>query len=303
VGLSGDAEVELYKDGYELEVEVKDESVLNRLSQERKIHSSLILPKAFENQYYILKHGSLSIPVLIKNQEALIIKDLDSQDIYSHNRNFTPKDVRQKIALKYLNDDATQCVVILGKAGTAKTFLTLSYAMKALNNNKYQKVFLVKPVIPVMQSEYLGTLPGDLEAKIGPFMESFYDAIQSLNLTRNFESYLEMGSVEFQPISYIRGRHLENSLVVVDEAQNLTPESLIAVATRISAIGSKLVLLLDPNTIQKDHKWDSGVSRLLNDPFMRIYSSPHFGVIHLIKRMRSHIGAIIEDVLLEEPQQ
>lgn len=207
-------------------------------------------------------------------------------------RNIEPKDLNQKIFLYYLEDHQIPLVTCLAPSGCGKTFLSVYYALKALKEKEYNRVIVIKPLLSVTNSKFLGTLPGDVDEKIAPFVESFYDVADSLNMTQVFESFMEKGFISFQPLDFMRGRNLAKTLVIMDEVQNLNKHSLLTIGTRI-AEGSKLILLGDPK--QKDMMTDLNIQEFVEHDFYT--SSPYSAFVELKLRCRSPITALFESIL------
>jgi PhoH-like ATPase len=185
----------------------------------------------------------------------------------------TPLNMEQKMAFELLMDNNIQFVTIAGGAGSGKTILATAVALqKVIEEGVFRKIIFVKPVIPAGND--IGFLPGTEQEKLRPWMGSFYDAIDNLFSTRirkkeksanadtgtkpsfsveNFiDQYREQGVIEMKTFNYMRGRTLSDSLVIVDEAQEITPHLAKMMLTR-AGFGSKFIFLGDPTNNQIDN--------------------------------------------------
>ena len=138
-------------------------------------------------------------------------------------------------------------VICTGAAGSGKTFLAVAEALKMLLSHNTSKLVVTRPVVEAGES--LGYLPGDLEQKLNPYLRPFYDAMESLVPRETVRRLVESGAVETAPLAYMRGRTLEASVVILDEAQNTTREQMKMFLTRIG-FGSKVIVTGDQS--QKD---------------------------------------------------
>jgi phosphate starvation-inducible PhoH-like protein len=137
-------------------------------------------------------------------------------------------------------------VFSIGPAGTGKTYLAMAMAITALKNNSVGRIILTRPAIEA--GEKLGFLPGDLQQKVDPYLRPLYDALIDILGAESFQKNLERGAIEVAPLAYMRGRTLDNSFIVLDEAQNTTPEQMKMFLTRMG-FGSKVVVTGDVTQI------------------------------------------------------
>ncbi|MDJ1179200.1 PhoH family protein [Roseofilum sp. BLCC_M91] len=135
--------------------------------------------------------------------------------------------------------DLTFCI---GPAGTGKTYLAAVLAVKALLDNQYERLILTRPAVEA--GEKLGFLPGDLQQKVNPFLRPLYDALYEFIEPEKIGNLMERGVIEVAPLAYMRGRSLNNSFIIVDEAQNTTPAQIKMVLTRLG-FGSRMVVTGD----------------------------------------------------------
>ncbi len=153
----------------------------------------------------------------------------------------------------------------IGPAGTGKTFLAVAMAVNAFKNKEVNRIVLTRPAVEA--GEKLGFLPGDLQNKVDPYLRPLYDALYELMGAETYLKYLEKNMIEIAPLAYMRGRTLDDSFIILDEAQNTTPEQMKMFLTRIG-FGSKAVVTGDITQIDLPGDKKSGlkeVIKILND--------------------------------------
>ena len=176
------------------------------------------------------------------------------------------KPIRPKSAGQKRYVDAIRDNVItfgLGPAGTGKSWLAVAMAVHALQTKQVQRIILTRPAVEA--GERLGFLPGDLMAKIDPYLRPLYDALYDMLDTEGTQKLLERQTVEVAPLAFMRGRTLNNSFIILDEAQNATPEQMKMFLTRIG-FGSKVVVTGDTTQVDIPHGRSglSGLERTLH---------------------------------------
>ena len=145
----------------------------------------------------------------------------------------------------------------IGPAGTGKTFLAVAMAVKALREKQVSRIILTRPAIEA--GEKLGFLPGDLQSKIDPYLRPLYDAMFEMLGAENYQRQLEKGSIEIAPLAYMRGRTLDDSFIILDEAQNATPEQMKMFLTRLG-FNSKAVITGDLTQTDLPDRQKSGLA-------------------------------------------
>lgn len=149
----------------------------------------------------------------------------------------------------------------VGPAGTGKTYLAVALAVAALKEGKVNRVVLVRPAVEAGES--LGYLPGDLKEKVEPYLRPLYDAFYEMFSPERFMKYVEKKVIEIAPLAYMRGRTLNDSFIILDEAQNTTPEQMKMFLTRLG-FGSKAVVIGDITQIDLPSGKDSGLKVVRN---------------------------------------
>jgi len=144
----------------------------------------------------------------------------------------------------------------IGPAGTGKTFLAVAMAVKAFREKQISRIILTRPAVEA--GERLGFLPGDLQSKVDPYLRPLYDALYHIMGPETYQTHLERGIIEVAPLAYMRGRTLEDAFIILDEAQNTTPEQMKMFLTRIG-IGSRTIITGDVTQIDLPNPARSGL--------------------------------------------
>ena len=178
------------------------------------------------------------------------------EDVVWRHRNLkvSPKSVNQK---RYVDAIRAHTITFgVGPAGTGKTFLAMAMATAALSRREVNRIILTRPAVEA--GERLGFLPGDLMAKVDPYLRPLFDALHDMMDPERVSAHLEKGVIEVAPLAFMRGRTLNDSFVILDEAQNSTPEQMKMFLTRLG-FGSRMVVTGDVTQIDLPREQSSGL--------------------------------------------
>ena len=209
-----------------------------------------------ENDYPIYPSDvDYAVRILSRDRNAKL-RDifLDAIYITAHKRVVTPKSVAQKAYIDAIRND--DIVFGIGPAGTGKTYLAMAMAVAALMRDNFARMILTRPAVEA--GEKLGFLPGDLAEKVNPYLRPLYDALHDMVDYDRARKMLERGTIEVAPLAFMRGRTLNDSFVILDEAQNTTPEQMKMFLTRLG-YGSKAVITGDVTQIDLPSGKPSGL--------------------------------------------
>lgn len=188
------------------------------------------------------------------NEDKLISLSGDCICITSKGKPVKPKTLGQK---KYVDSIRNNTITLgAGPAGTGKTYLAVAMAVKAFRAKEVNRIILTRPAVEA--GEKLGFLPGDLQQKVDPYLRPLYDALFDMLGAESFQKYQERGSIEVAPLAYMRGRTLDDSFIILDEAQNTTREQMKMFLTRLG-FGSKIVVTGDVTQIDLPDGKKSGL--------------------------------------------
>ena len=246
------------------------------------------------NENFILRNGQKSILAHYDPFEKKITQ-INNTSAYGIN----PRNAEQSFALNILLDDRIHLITLSGKAGTGKTLLALASALE--KRKKFRKIFLARPIVPLSNRD-LGFLPGDIHSKLDPYMQPLFDNLSVIRhqfkgnerQAQRINEMLEEEKLLITPLAYIRGRSLQKSFFIVDEAQNLTPHEVKTIITRAGE-GTKVVFTGDIHQI--DHPYLDKRSNGLTYLISRMKGQNVFAHITLEKGERSDLAELASNLL------
>ncbi len=192
-----------------------------------------------------------------KNEQIKTMEDLNSVIIFKHNGYIKPKTSGQ---MKYYRSVMKNDIVfIIGPAGTGKTYLAVAFALAHLKSKVIKKIILARPAVEAGES--LGFLPGDLREKVEPYLRPLYDALFDMLAKEKLKNYIEKQIIEIIPLAYMRGRNLDNSFLILDEAQNASAMQMKMFLTRLG-VNSMAIVNGDITQIDLHNKNDSGLVQI-----------------------------------------
>lgn len=250
--------------------------------------------KSHPNQFYILK-GNKSSALGRFDSSSGTIKRIEKLKTYG----IEPRNSEQTFSLDALLRPEVQLVALTGKAGTGKTLLALAAALQQEAN--FQQILLARPIVALSNRD-LGFLPGDVNEKIGPYMQPLFDNLSVIknkfkSSSREYQQIEEMQRTEklvITPLAYIRGRSLSNVFFIVDEAQNLSPHEIKTIITRAGE-GTKFVFTGDIQQI--DHPYLDMKSNGLSYLTDKMHGQEIFAHINLVKGERSYLAELASNLL------
>jgi phosphate starvation-inducible PhoH-like protein len=214
--------------------------------------------RLFDELVLLLESGQSLDATKIGRTVDMVLDDLRPSEVLRHEvmRGAKGKAIRPSTAGQKRYSDAISSSTVtfgIGPAGTGKSYLAVAAAVQALQHRQVQRIILTRPAVEA--GERLGFLPGDLMAKVDPYLRPLYDALHEMLGADGTLRLMEKGTIEVAPLAFMRGRTLNDAFIILDEAQNTTPEQMKMFLTRIG-FGSKAVITGDPSQVDlpKGHK-------------------------------------------------
>ena len=226
--------------------------------------SAQLAEKVIRELYGLLRAGYPLYPEDVEQAAKVLAsrRDVSLRDIFldtvyisARNRVVAPKGLGQK---RYIDAIRTHDITFgIGPAGTGKTYLAMAMAVAALSERRVKRIVLCRPAVEA--GERLGFLPGDIAEKVNPYLRPLYDALNDMMDLEKAQALIEKGTVEVAPLAFMRGRTLNDSFVILDEAQNTTPEQMKMFLTRLG-FGSRAVITGDITQVDLPSGRTSGLA-------------------------------------------
>ncbi len=254
----------------------------------------LPIDEFLENNFFILKNGKRSALGVFDASQG-VIKRIEKRPVFG----IVPRNAEQTFAIHALLDPHIRLVTLQGVAGTGKTLLALASALE--QRRDFRQIFVSRPIVPLSNKD-IGYLPGDVNSKINPYMEPLWDNLKYIKnqfpkADRNhkqIEQMLESEKIEIIPLTYIRGRSLSNVIIIIDEAQNLTPHEVKTIITRA---GENTKIIFTGDVHQIDTPYLDAESNGLTYLIDRLKNNRLFAHITLQKGERSELANLANDLL------
>src|SRR5215468_8989125 len=292
---------ELYAGTRELEV---PPAIVDAFYQEGS--APLDAPDLRANEYLLLKDVSNAGHTALARYDLTQKRAMPVKKLREGVWGIRPKNKEQHYALDLLLNDDVKLVTLVGKAGTGKTLLAIAAGLqKVVEESAYSKLLVSRPVYPLGRD--IGFLPGDIEEKLNPWMQPIYDNVEFLlgfnkdakeqkknGANRSYAEMIELGYIEIEPLTYIRGRSIPNQYMIVDEAQNLTPHEVKTIITRVGD-NTKIILTGDPYQI--DNPYVDASNNGLTMVVERFKNEPIAGHVTLAKGERSQLAELAANIL------
>jgi len=289
---------ELYGGCGELDVPGPD---IDRFYQDGSLELEAPPPHTYPNEYLLLRDRENATHTALGRWDADKKRLQPIRKLREGVWGIRPRNKEQHYALDLLLNDDIKLVTLVGKAGTGKTLLAIAAGLqKVVEENVYHKLLVSRPIFPLGRD--IGFLPGDIEEKLNPWMQPIYDNVELLlGITKNekkdgrsYTELIDLGYIEIEPLTYIRGRSIPNQFMIVDEAQNLTPHEVKTIITRVGD-GTKIILTGDPYQIDNPYvdSSNNGITTVVE----RFKAEGLAGHVTLTKGERSALAELASNVL------
>jgi PhoH-like ATPase len=277
------------------QLDLEESEMIDKIHQMESVHYSEVMKsEPYNNHYFIIKnHRSSTLAYF--NPETKNLERVEKRHAYG----IKPRNAEQTFAMHALFSNNIKLVTIQGVAGTGKTLIALAAALEQRSN--FRQIYLARPIVPLNNKD-IGFLPGDIKAKINPYMEPLWDNLKVIQnqYSENSKEYqkvkelVDNEKLMVTPLAYIRGRSLANIIFIVDEAQNLTPLEVKTIITRAGE-GTKIIFTGDINQIDTPYldSQSNGLSFMID----RLKGQPLYAHITLEKGERSDLANLANELL------
>ena len=277
------------------QLDLEESEMIDKIHQMESVHYSEVMKSSpYNNHYFIIKnHRSSTLAYF--NPETKNLERVEKRHAYG----IKPRNAEQTFAMHALFNNNIKLVTIQGVAGTGKTLIALAAALEQRSN--FRQIYLARPIVPLNNKD-IGFLPGDIKAKINPYMEPLWDNLKVIQnqYSENSKEYqkvkelVDNEKLMVTPLAYIRGRSLANIIFIVDEAQNLPPLEVKTIITRAGE-GTKIIFTGDINQIDTPYldSQSNGLSFMID----RLKGQPLYAHITLEKGERSELANLANELL------
>ena len=217
--------------------------------------------KIHKIEEYAVKYNKLTEDVIIDIIKGDAPKAIDSEGVIIFGQNgrpIAPRNANQAKMVKSFNEN--DLTFALGPAGTGKTYIAIALAVAALKNRQCRRILLSRPAVEA--GEKLGFLPGDMKDKIDPYLRPLYDALEDMIPQVKLKEYMETDTIQIAPLAFMRGRTLNDAIIILDEAQNTTKHQMKMFLTRLGH-NAKMIVTGDTTQIDLPHTVQSGLIQAL----------------------------------------
>lgn len=271
-----DSHLRLLRKSFNVQITARNENLIISGKAENVNSAAEILDRM---QKHLIKKDSLTVNDV---KRLLTARETDDKEttsgavtVYAQKKVIEPSTKGQ---LKYietmLKNDVTFCV---GPAGTGKTYLAVAIAVSMLKKKQIRRIVLARPAVEA--GEKLGFLPGDLQAKVNPYLRPLFDALEDMMDFGQMRKFMELDVIEIIPLAFMRGRTLNDSVIICDEAQNTSPLQMLMVLTRLG-LGSKMIITGDITQIDLPRGQKSGLIEAIE----RLRRIKGIGYVQLVNR-------------------
>ena len=258
-----DENIKLIEEAFDVTVNLRNDNISLSGEEENISKAEMVIKKLFEmteRREVITKQGTIYFIDMVACGQGDQINKFNPDVLCVTNKG---KQIKAKTygQRQYIDALKNKDIVFgVGPAGTGKTYLAVAMAVTAFRNKEVSKIILTRPAVEA--GEKLGFLPGDLQNKVDPYLRPLYDALYDIMGSENFSKNFEKGVIEVAPLAYMRGRTLNDSYIILDEAQNTTSEQMKMFLTRIG-FGSKAVVTGDITQIDLPNDKKSGLKETI----------------------------------------